>query len=63
MGAFLVIRSVRSSATCFTPRPSTAWPGRVGPDLLAVGYSLFLERHAAEVEERSHSAPAPCDEV
>jgi predicted PurR-regulated permease PerM len=35
----------------------------LGPTLLAVGYSLFLEWHAAEVEERSHSTPAPRDEV
>ena len=35
----------------------------LGPTLLAVGYSLFLEWHAAEVEERSHSTPAPRDAV
>ena len=33
----------------------------LGPTLLAVGYSLFLEWQATEVEERSHSTPAPPD--
>ena len=33
----------------------------LGPTLLAVGYSLFLEWHAAEVEDRRHSTPAPPD--
>ena len=29
----------------------------LGPTLLAVGYSLFLEWHASEVKERSQSTP------
>ena len=33
----------------------------LGPTLLAVGYSLFLEWHAAEMEERRHPAPASSD--
>ena len=33
----------------------------LGPTLLAVGYSLFLEWNAAEVEERRHPTPAPSD--
>lgn len=33
----------------------------LGPTLLAVGYSLFLEWHAAEVKDRRHSTPAPPD--
>ena len=33
----------------------------LGPTLLAVGYSLFLEWRAAEVEERRHPTPAPSD--
>ncbi len=35
----------------------------LGPTLLAVGYSLFLEWNAAEVEERRHPTPAPSDAV
>ncbi len=35
----------------------------LGPTLLAIGYSLFLEWHAAEVEERGHRTPAPPDAV
>ena len=35
----------------------------LGPTLLAVGYSLFLEWHAAEVEERRHPTPAPPETV
>jgi predicted PurR-regulated permease PerM len=31
----------------------------LGPTLLAVGYSLFLEWHAAEVEDRRETVPAP----
>ncbi|MFC6671500.1 AI-2E family transporter [Marinobacterium aestuariivivens] len=31
----------------------------LGPTLLAVGYSLFVEWRAAEVEERRHPTPAP----
>jgi predicted PurR-regulated permease PerM len=31
----------------------------LGPTLLAVGYSLFLEWHAAEVKERRQPTPAP----
>jgi predicted PurR-regulated permease PerM len=31
----------------------------LGPTLLAVGYNLFLEWRAAEVEERRHPTPAP----
>ena len=31
----------------------------LGPTLLAVGYSLFLEWRAAEVEERRHPTPPP----
>jgi predicted PurR-regulated permease PerM len=31
----------------------------LGPTLLAAGYSVFLEWHAAEVEERRHPTPAP----
>jgi predicted PurR-regulated permease PerM len=33
----------------------------LGPTLLAVGYSLFLEWHAAEIEARRHSTPTPSD--
>jgi predicted PurR-regulated permease PerM len=33
----------------------------LGPTLLAVGYSLFLEWHAAEAEERRNPTPAPSD--
>lgn len=33
----------------------------LGPTLLAVGYSLFLEWRAAEVEERRRPTPAPSD--
>jgi predicted PurR-regulated permease PerM len=33
----------------------------LGPTLLAVGYSLFLEWHAAEVKERRHPTPTPPD--
>jgi len=33
----------------------------LGPTLLAVGYSLFLEWHASEVEERSQSPPGSHD--
>jgi predicted PurR-regulated permease PerM len=33
----------------------------LGPTLLAVGYSLFLEWQAAEVEDRGHSTSAPPD--
>ena len=33
----------------------------LGPTLLAVGYALFLEWNAAEVEERKHPTPAPSD--
>ncbi len=31
----------------------------LGPTLLAVGYSLFLEWHAAEVKDRRHSKSEP----
>jgi predicted PurR-regulated permease PerM len=31
----------------------------LGPTLLAVGYALFLEWNAAEVEERKHPTPTP----
>ena len=31
----------------------------LGPTLLAVGYALFLEWHAAEIKHRNHSMPAP----
>lgn len=31
----------------------------LGPTLLAVGYSLFLEWHAAEVKDRKHPTPMP----
>jgi predicted PurR-regulated permease PerM len=33
----------------------------LGPTLLAVGYSLFLEWHAAEVKDRRHSKSEPPD--
>ena len=33
----------------------------LGPTLLAVGYALFLEWNAAEVEERRHPTPPPSD--
>jgi predicted PurR-regulated permease PerM len=33
----------------------------LGPTLLAVGYALFLEWTAAEVEERRHPTPKPSD--
>jgi predicted PurR-regulated permease PerM len=33
----------------------------LGPTLLALGYSLFLEWHASEVEERGQSTPDPND--
>jgi predicted PurR-regulated permease PerM len=33
----------------------------LGPTLLAVGYSLFLEWHAFEVEDRRQSTPGPHD--
>ncbi len=33
----------------------------LGPTLLAVGYALFLEWNAAEVEERKHPTPEPSD--
>jgi predicted PurR-regulated permease PerM len=33
----------------------------LGPALLAVAYSLFLEWRAAEVEERRHPTPSPTD--
>ena len=33
----------------------------LGPTLLAVGYALFLEWNAAEVEARRHPTPAPSD--
>lgn len=33
----------------------------LGPTLLAVGYSLFLEWHAAEVKDRRHSTSTPSD--
>jgi hypothetical protein len=35
----------------------------LGPALLTVGYALFLEWNAAEVEERKHPTPAPSDEA
>jgi hypothetical protein len=35
----------------------------LGPTLLAIGYSLFLEWNAAEVEERRHPTPPPSDAV
>ena len=31
----------------------------LGPTLLAVGYALFLEWNAAEVEERKYPTPTP----
>ena len=33
----------------------------LGPTLLAIGYSLFIEWHAAEVKDRRHSTQAPPD--
>jgi predicted PurR-regulated permease PerM len=35
----------------------------LGPTLLAVGYALFLEWNAAEVEERKHPTPTPSAEA